>query len=55
MRSAKVERIETAASEPNLDMGHLVSDAVSEACRDANVSVVGSVGDVPEERGMEGG
>ena len=31
-----------------------MSNAVSEACRDANVSVVGSVGDVPEECGMIG-
>ncbi|CAK9027552.1 unnamed protein product, partial [Durusdinium trenchii] len=44
-----VQHVETAASESNLDLAHLVSHAVTEACRDSNLSMIGSVGEVPEE------
>ena len=47
---AQVEPIDSTASEPNLDLAHLVSNAVTEACREANLSIIGSEGDAPEER-----
>lgn len=46
----EVQHVETAASESNLDLAHLVSHAVTEACRDSNLSMIGSVGEVPEEQ-----
>ncbi|CAK9036274.1 unnamed protein product [Durusdinium trenchii] len=48
-RLARVEPIDSTASEPNLDLAHLVSNAVTEACREANLSIIGSEGDAPEE------
>ena len=39
----KVERIDTAASESNVDLAQLVSNAATEACREANVSVAATV------------
>ncbi|CAK9095222.1 unnamed protein product, partial [Durusdinium trenchii] len=47
---ASVERTDAAmASESNPDLARMVSNAMIERCREANVNMVGSSGNVPEE------
>eukprot|EP00913_Durusdinium_trenchii_P009490 g8920.t1 len=49
---ASVERTDAAmASESNPDLARMVSNAMIERCREANVNMVGSSGNVPEEWG----